>query len=82
MRWLAENWVWIVVGGGMIWMHLGHGGMHGNHGSHGSRGGHRTNESHEDRGHADPDRSRPHHPGASDDTSSSTPRSVRQPADP
>jgi len=40
MGWLAENWLWVVLGGGFIAMHLfGHrgGGCHG-HGSHGSHG--------------------------------------------
>lgn len=32
MRWLAQNWIWIVLVGAMVWMHLGHGGMHGGHG--------------------------------------------------
>ena len=26
VRWLSDNWVWLVVVGGMLWMHLGHGG--------------------------------------------------------
>ena len=34
MRWLASNWIWIVVVAAMLWMHLGHGGMHG--GGHGA----------------------------------------------
>lgn len=55
MRWLMENWIWLVLGGGMVWMHLGHGGMHGNH------GGHRTKPSHDHRGHAPRGRSRPEH---------------------
>jgi len=34
MQWLSENWVWILLIGGMAAMHLfGHG--HGGHGSHG-----------------------------------------------
>lgn len=45
MRWLSANWVWLVVIGGMLWMHLGmhrgHGGSHGGHGGHGGGcGGH------------------------------------------
>ena len=28
MRWLSANWIWIVVIGGMLWMHFG---MHRNH---------------------------------------------------
>ena len=32
MVWLAENWVWVLIGGAFIGMHLfGHGG-HGGHG--------------------------------------------------
>lgn len=34
MDWLAENWVWVLFGIGMVAMHLfGHGG----HGGHGGR---------------------------------------------
>ncbi len=34
MDWLAENWVWVLLGIGMVAMHLfGHGG----HGDHGGR---------------------------------------------
>ena len=32
MRWLSANWIWVVVVGGMLWMHLG---MHRGHGGHG-----------------------------------------------
>lgn len=36
MSWLAENWIWVLLGGGMVAMHLfGHGG----HGG-GCGGGH------------------------------------------
>lgn len=39
MEWLAGNWIWIVLIGGMFAMHLfGHGG-HGGHGGRGGRGG-------------------------------------------
>lgn len=32
MEWVLDNWIWILLGGGMVAMHLfGHGG----HGSHG-----------------------------------------------
>lgn len=37
MRWLSANWIWLVVVGGMLWMHLG---MHRGHGGHGGHGGH------------------------------------------
>jgi hypothetical protein len=35
MRWLSANWIWVVVIGGMLWMHLG---MHRGHGGHGGHG--------------------------------------------
>ena len=39
MDWLAENWVWVLVGAAFIGMHLfGHGG-HGGHRGHGGHGG-------------------------------------------
>ncbi len=39
MDWLAENWVWLLVGAAFIAMHMfGHGG-HGGHGRHDGRGG-------------------------------------------
>ena len=31
MRWLASNWVFILLVVGMAWMHLGHGGHGGGH---------------------------------------------------
>ena len=36
---LSDNWVWILVIGGMLVMHLGHGGGHGGHGGHGGQAG-------------------------------------------
>lgn len=40
MRWLAENWFWVLLIAGFIGMHLfGHG--HGGHGSGGCGGGKR-----------------------------------------
>lgn len=39
---LSANWLWILLIGGMLWMHLGHGG----HGGHGRR--------HEGRAEAEP----------------------------
>ena len=36
MRWLSANWIWVVVIGGMLWMHFG---MHRGHGGHGGHGG-------------------------------------------
>jgi hypothetical protein len=39
MEWLAQDWVWIVIFGLFIGMHLfGHGG-HGGRGGHGGHGG-------------------------------------------
>ena len=34
MEWLRENWFWIVVAVGFVWMHLRMHGAHG-HGGHG-----------------------------------------------
>lgn len=43
MQWLTDNWIWVLLIGGMLAMHLfGHG--HGGHGGHGGgcgSGGHR-----------------------------------------
>ena len=40
MNWLGSNWIWILLIGGMLWMHLG---MHRGHGGHGGHGGHAKN---------------------------------------
>jgi len=41
MEWLAENWLWVVIGIAFVAMHLfGHGG-HGGHGGHEGTGGNR-----------------------------------------
>ena len=39
---LSSNWIWILLVGGMLWMHFGRGGPggHGGHGGHGGCGGH------------------------------------------
>ena len=34
MEFLSANWLWIVLIGFMLWMHLRHGGMHGGHSHH------------------------------------------------
>lgn len=34
VRWLSANWIWLVVVGGMLWMHLS---MHRGHGGHGGQ---------------------------------------------
>ncbi len=31
MNWLSSNWIWLLLVGGMLWMHLG---MHRGHGGH------------------------------------------------
>lgn len=36
MDWLTENWLWLVLGSGFVWMHLR---MHGGHRAHGGCGG-------------------------------------------
>ena len=38
MGWLAGNWIWVLLIGAMLLMHLRHGGMHGGHGGHGGHG--------------------------------------------
>lgn len=56
---LTANWVWILLVGAMLWMHLGHGG-HSGHGGHGGCGG-----GHQNGGTAQPDDQveHPHHGG-------------------
>lgn len=45
MEWFAENWVWVVVAGAMVAMHLfGHGG-------HGGHGGQRRDDDGKGAGH-------------------------------
>jgi hypothetical protein len=36
LKFLSTYWLWILLIGGMLFMHLGHGG----HGGHGGKGGH------------------------------------------
>lgn len=44
---LSANWLWILLIGGMLYMHLGHGG-HGGHGGCGGHGGHaHSNDQHD-----------------------------------
>ena len=38
---LSSNWIWILLVGGMLWMHFGHGG-------HGGCGGHQHSGDHQD----------------------------------
>lgn len=49
MGFLSANWLWIVLIGFMLWMHLHHGGMHGG-GHHGHD--HHTNENSDSHDHA------------------------------
>ncbi len=50
MQWIAENWVLLLVAGGMIAMHLfGHG-----HGGHGGHGKHKRKQAPKNDGAADP----------------------------
>lgn len=45
---LSANWVWILLVGGMLYMHLGHRGGHGGHGGGGGHDGHaHSNDRHE-----------------------------------
>ena len=37
LAFLSANWLWIVLVGGMLFMHLGHGGHGMRHGGHGAR---------------------------------------------
>lgn len=63
VRWLSANWIWVVVIGGMLWMHLGMHRGHGGHGGH-THGGHGDTPSQQQPtavGHADHDRSAPDH---------------------
>jgi ATP-dependent Zn protease len=48
MGWLSANWIWILLIGAMLWMHLRHGGMHGGHGGHGGHGQHQQNSERHD----------------------------------
>lgn len=64
VRWLSANWIWVIVIGGMLWMHLGMHRGHGGHGGHGRHGGGSPGTSEPQQrpaavGHADSDRS-PH----------------------
>lgn len=52
MNWLSNNWIWILLIGGMLWMHLG---MHRSHGGHSGHGGHETNAHQPQPGHEDHD---------------------------
>jgi hypothetical protein len=41
LEFLSANWVWILLVGGMLFMHFGHGAGHGGgHGGHAGCGGH------------------------------------------
>lgn len=47
MNWLSSNWIWLLLIGGMLWMHLG---MHRGHGGH---GGHSMSQQPPRSGHED-----------------------------
>ncbi len=50
---LSNNWVWILLLGGMLFMHLGHGGGHGGCGGHQHSGTDHDQADDEDRSHQD-----------------------------
>jgi hypothetical protein len=35
MQWVLDNWIWLLLGGGMVAMHLFGHGKHGGHGKNG-----------------------------------------------
>lgn len=47
MNWLSSNWIWLLLIGAMLWMHLG---MHRGHGGH---GGHSMSQQPPRSGHDD-----------------------------
>lgn len=67
MQWLADNWIVVLLVGGMAAMHLfGHGG-HGGHGGAGRGGGHRHGRPDDDNAETEAetsDRATPREPGA------------------
>lgn len=50
LEFLSSNWVWLLLIGGMLFMHLGHGRGHGGHmgcgGHHHTRSGHQPGDEH------------------------------------
>jgi hypothetical protein len=38
MQWLLDNWIWVLLGGGMVAMHLFGHGKHGGHGKKSTQG--------------------------------------------
>lgn len=56
MNWLSNNWIWLLLIGGMLWMHLGMHRMHGGHRGHGRHTMSRQppRAGHEDHGQNDP----------------------------
>jgi hypothetical protein len=38
MQWLLDNWIWVLLGGGMVAMHLFGHGKHGGHGMKSPKG--------------------------------------------
>lgn len=58
LEFISANWLWILLIGGMVFMHLGHGGHggqggHGGCGSHGGHSGHSEHSGHGSRGQED-----------------------------
>ena len=47
LEFLNNNWLWILLIGSMVLMHLGHGGGHGGHGGHGGCGGGHQHSGHQ-----------------------------------
>lgn len=50
MNWLSSNWIWMVLVGGMLWMHRGMHRGHGGHGGHSSMSQDSPRSGHEDHG--------------------------------
>ena len=50
LEFLSSNWLWILLIGGMVFMHLGHGGHGGGSGQagHGGCGGHQHSGDHDE----------------------------------
>ena len=73
LEFLSNNWLWILLIGGMLFMHLGHGGHGGSggqsgHTGHGGCGGHQHSGDH-DQAPADQTPGQPHE-HRTDDSSS------------
>lgn len=61
MKWLAENWIWIVFAIAFVAMHIfGHGG-HGGHSGHSNHGGQENNNNNENQSQKGTDVDSDHH---------------------